>query len=125
MVEVVVVVSVAAVLAATMVVSAAIALGTVSVGYQIYSGEKQRQQQKKQLRLQEQANRDAKQRAKEASDRADIEMNKANRKRADVSAITKKEEQAALTGPAGTLLTGVQGVDSGNLNLGGNTLLGG
>ena len=108
-----------------MVVSAAIALGTVSVGYQIYSGEKQRQQQKKQLRLQEQANRDAKQRAKEASDRADIEMNKANRKRADVSAITKKEELAALTGPAGTLLTGVQGVDSSNLNLGGNSLLGG
>ena len=107
-----------------MVVSAAIALGTVSVGYQIYSGEKQRQQQKKQLRLQEQANRDAKQRAKEAADRADIEMNKANRKRADVSALTKKEEQAALTGPAGTLLTGVQGVDSSSLNLGGNTLLG-
>ena len=75
--------------------------------------------------MQEQANRDAKQRAKEASDRADIEMNKANRKRADVSAITKKEEQAALTGPAGTLLTGVQGVDSSNLNLGGNSLLGG
>ena len=108
-----------------MVVSAAIALGTVSVGYQIYSGEKQRQQQKKQLRLQEQANRDAKQRAKEASDRADIDINNANRKRADVSAITKKEEQAALTGPAGTLLTGVQGVDSSNLNLGGNSLLGG
>ena len=108
-----------------MVVSAAVALGAVSVGYQIYSGEKQRRQQKKQLQLQEQANRDAKQRAKEASDRADIEMNKANRNRADVSAITKKEEQAALTGPAGTLLTGVQGVDTKDLNLGGNTLLGG
>ena len=107
-----------------MVVSAVV-LGAASVGYQIYSGEQQRKQQKKQLRLQEQANRDAKQRAKEASDRADIEMNKANRKRADVSAITKKEEQAALTGPAGTLLTGVQGVDSSQLNLGGNTLLGG
>ena len=107
-----------------MVVSA-IVIGAVSTGYQIYSGEKQRQQQKKQLALQRQANADAKQRAKEASDRADIEMNKANRKRADVSAITKKEEQAALTGPAGTLLTGVQGVDSSNLNLGGNTLLGG
>ena len=106
-----------------MVVSAVV-LGAASVGYQIYSGEKQRQQQKKQLRLQEQANRDAKQRAKEAADRADIEMNKANRKRADVSALTKKEEQAALTGPAGTLLTGVQGVDSSSLNLGGNTLLG-
>ena len=107
-----------------MVVSAVV-IGAASVGYQIYSGEKQRQQQKKQLRLQEQANRDAKQRAKEASDRADIEMNKANRKRADVSALTRKEEQEAMSGPAGTLLTGVQGVDSSQLNLGGNTLLGG
>ena len=92
-----------------MVVSAVV-IGAASVGYQIYSGEQQRKQQKKQLALQRQANEDARQRAKEASDRADIEMNKANRKRADVSAITKKEEQAALTGPAGTLLTGVQGV---------------
>tara|TARA_B100000131_G_scaffold164949_1_gene159518 strand:- start:151 stop:477 length:327 start_codon:yes stop_codon:yes gene_type:complete len=108
-----------------MVVSAAIALGTVSVGYQIYSGEKQRRQQKKQLEMQRQANEDARKRAKEASDRADIEMNKANRKRADVSALTKKEEQAAMAGPAGTLLTGVQGVDTKDLNLGGNTLLGG
>tara|TARA_R100001510_G_scaffold2573_1_gene1971 strand:- start:111 stop:437 length:327 start_codon:yes stop_codon:yes gene_type:complete len=106
-------------------ITAAIALGTVSVGYQIYSGEKQRQQQKKQLRLQEQANRDARQQAKEAADRADVEMNRANRKRADVSAIQSKEEQAALTGPAGTMLTGVQGVDPNQLNLGGNTLLGG
>tara|TARA_Y100000361_G_C10934110_1_gene225392 strand:- start:81 stop:404 length:324 start_codon:yes stop_codon:yes gene_type:complete len=103
----------------------AIALGAVSVGYQIYSGEQQRKQQKKQLKLQEQANMDAKKRAKEAADRADIEMNKENRKRADVSAITRKEEQAALTGPAGTMLTGVSGVNPNELNLGGNTLLGG
>ena len=101
------------------------AIGAALVGYQVYSGERQHRQQKKQLEMQRQANEDARKRAKEASDRADIEMNKANRKRADVSAITKKEEQAALTGPAGTLLTGVQGVDSSNLNLGGNTLLGG
>ena len=101
------------------------ALGSAFLGYQVYQGERQHREQKKQLRLQEQANRDARQRAKEASDRADIEMNKANRKRADVSAITKKEEQAALTGPAGTLLTGVQGVNPSGLNLGGNTLLGG
>ena len=107
-----------------MVVTAAV-IGAASVGYQIYSGEQQRRQQKKQLRLQEQANADARQRAKEAADRADVEMNRANRKRADVSAIQSKEEQAALTGPAGTMLTGVQGVDPDQLNLGGNTLLGG
>jgi len=101
------------------------ALGAALVGYQVYSGERQHREQKKQLEMQRQANADAKQRAKEAADRADIEMNKANRKRADVSAITRKEEQAALSGPAGTLLTGVQGVDTKDLNLGGNTLLGG
>jgi len=107
-----------------MVVSAVI-VGAATVGSQIYASNQQRKQQKKQLALQRQANQDAKDRAKEAGDRADIEMNKANRKRADVSALTKKEEQAAMAGPAGTLLTGVQGVDSSNLNLGGNTLLGG
>jgi len=107
-----------------MVVSAVI-VGAATVGSQLYASHQQKKQQKKQLALQRQANEDARQRAKEASDRADIEFNKANRRRADVSAITKKEEQAALTGPAGTLLTGVQGVDPGGLNLGGNTLLGG
>tara|TARA_R100000995_G_scaffold79522_1_gene50627 strand:- start:279 stop:602 length:324 start_codon:yes stop_codon:yes gene_type:complete len=107
-----------------MIVSAVI-VGAATVGSQIYASNQQRKQQKKQLALQRQANQDAKDRAKEAGDRADIEMNKANRKRADVSALTKKEEQAAMAGPAGTLLTGVQGVDSSNLNLGGNTLLGG
>ena len=107
-----------------MVVSAVV-IGAASVGYQIYQGERQNRQQRKQLRLQEQANADARTRAKEAADRADVEMNRANRKRADVSAIQSKEEQAALTGPAGTMLTGVQGVDPNQLNLGGNTLLGG
>jgi len=100
-------------------------IGGALLGYQIYSGEQQRRQQKKALKLQEQANADARQQAKEARDRADVEMNRANRKRADVSAIQSKEEQAALTGPAGTMLTGVQGVDPNQLNLGGNTLLGG
>ena len=97
----------------------------LSLGYQVYSGEKQKALQRKRLRMQEQANRDARQAQKEAKDRADVEMNRANRKRADVSAIQSKEEQAALTGPAGTMLTGVQGVDPNQLNLGGNTLLGG
>tara|TARA_Y100001938_G_C8001566_1_gene384996 strand:- start:43 stop:366 length:324 start_codon:yes stop_codon:yes gene_type:complete len=99
-------------------------LGGLTLGYQVYSGEQQKRQQQKQLRMQEQANANARKRAKEAADRADVEMNRANRKRADVSAIESREEQAALTGPAGTMLTGAQGVDPNQLNLGGNTLLG-
>ena len=108
-----------------MAVQAAVALGTAALGYQVYSGQKQQKQQRKQLALQAQANEDAKARAKEAADRADIEQNKANRNRADVSAIKSKEEQSALSGPAGTMLTGVGGVDKNQYNLGGNTLLGG
>ena len=46
----------------------------------------QQKQQKKQLALQRQANADAKQRAKMAQDRADMELNKENRKKADVGA---------------------------------------
>ena len=102
----------------------AIVVGTVGVGYSIYAGEQQKKQQQKQLAMQREANQDAKTRAKEAADRADIETNKANRKRVDVSAIRSKEEQAALSGPAGTMLTGNQGVNPDNLTLGGNTLLG-
>ena len=55
----------------------------------------------------------------------DIEQNKANRQTANVGAIKSKEEQSALSGPAGTMLTGSGGVDNSQYNLGGNTLLGG
>ena len=103
----------------------AIVVGAVGVGYTVYAGEQQKKQQKKQLKAQERANQDAREAAEQVEKRADIEMNRANRKRADVAAIQSKEEQAALTGPAGTMLTGTSGVNPDNLTLGGNTLLGG
>ena len=98
-----------------------VALGAAAVGYQYYSGQRAHEQQKKQLAMQEQANKDAKQRAKEAADRADMEMNKANRKKPDVDAISRKNKAEA----GGTLLTGNQGIELDQSNLGGNTLLGG
>ena len=107
-----------------MVVSAFVAVAAVGVGYSIYSGEQQRKQQQKSLNMQRDANEQAKADAKRAEDRADIEQNRANRKKADVAAVQSKEEQAALSGPAGTMLTGNQGVDPDDLKLGGNTLLG-
>ena len=106
-----------------MAITSAIA-AVASVGYSIYSGQKQQKQQQKQLKLQEEANVEAKETAKKEADRADVEMNRANRKKADVAAIQSKEDQSALSGPAGTMLTGVQGVDPDKLKLGGNTLLG-
>ena len=108
-----------------MAVTAIATAAVVGVGYSIYSGEKQQQQQKKQLKLQEQANVEAKETAKKEADRADVEMNRANRKKADVAAVKSKEDQSALSGPAGTMLTGNQGVNPDDLKLGGNTLLGG
>ena len=108
-----------------MAITAAVVLGAVSVGYQIHSGNKQQEAKKKQLALQQQANQDAKQRAKEAADRNEVEMNKANQKKVNVGALQSKEEQAAMAGPAGTMLTGNQGVTNDQYNLGGNTLLGG
>ena len=44
-----------------------VALGSAFLGYQVYQGERQHRQQKKQLEMQRQANADAKKRAKEAS----------------------------------------------------------
>ena len=81
-----------------MAVTAIVASTVVSAGVSYYQGQQQKKQQQKQLAMQKQANEDAKTRAKEAADRADIEQNRANRKRADVAAIQSKEEQAALTG---------------------------
>lgn len=98
-----------------------VALGAAAVGYQYYSGQRAHEQQKKQVAMQEQANKDAKERAKKAADRADIEMNRANRKKPDVEAIKRKNE----AGSGGTMLTGNQGVELDKSNLGGNTLLGG
>ena len=108
-----------------MAVTAIITSAVIGAGTAYYQGQQLKKQAKKQLQQQRQFNEEAKERAKEATERADIEQNRANRKRADVAAIQSKEEQAALTGPAGTMLTGVQGVDPDNLTLGGNTLLGG
>ena len=102
----------------------AIVVGTVGVGYSIYAGEQQKKQQQKSLAMQASANKEAVERGKEAADRADVATNRANRKKVEVGAIRSKEEQAALSGPAGTMLTGVEGVKLGEENLGGNTLLG-
>ena len=108
-----------------MAITAVIASTVVSAGVSYYQGQQQKKQQQKQLEQQRRFNEEAKTRAKEAKDQADIEQNRANRKRADVAAIQSKEEQASLTGPAGTMLTGTTGVPTENLTLGGNTLLGG
>ena len=103
-----------------------LAVTSVFSAYQGYKqGQEQKKAQRKAQENQRRMNAEAKQRRKEASDRADIQQNKAHKKKAEVSALSNKEEQAAMAGPAGTMLTGTSGVDPNKLNLGGNTLLGG
>ena len=85
-----------------MAITAAVALGAVSVCYQIHSANKQQEAQKKQLALQQQANQDAKQSAKEAADRNEVEMNKANQKKVNVGALQSRHisKCTVLTLPA-------------------------
>ena len=108
-----------------MAVTAIIASTVVGVGTSIYTQHQQKKQQKKQLEQQKKFNEEAKERAEQAERKQEEQLNKENRKTADVSAIQSKAEQAALSGPAGTMLTGNQGVNPDDLTLGGNTLLGG
>lgn len=53
------------------------------------------------------------------------QINRANAKSPDTAAIASQNAQAAKGGAAGTLLTGVGGVNPGSLSLGKTTLLGG
>ena len=99
-------------------------LSALAFGYQVYAGEKQKASQQKQLAMQKQANIDAKQEAKQAKDRADIEYNRANRQTTDVGAITDESKLMGKSGIGGTMLTGNMGIDPNELNLGKKTLLG-
>lgn len=104
-----------------MAVTAAIA-AVASTGYSIYSGEQQAKQQKKSLQMQEQANKQAVATATKQEKSAEENIRAANRKQADVSAILAAAQETG--GGDRTLLTGPTGVDTSQLTLGKNTLLG-
>lgn len=122
-----------------MAVSAAIATAvTAAVGttYSIVQGNKaeaaQKDAMKKQekaqaqaMELQEKGQKEALDIQKRQATAAEQNINRANRKQPDVGAIMQSAEAASAGGPAGTMLTGPQGVDPNALALGKNTLLGG
>lgn len=93
------------------------ATAAVSTAYSVYSGEKQQSAQKK---ASAQANANAKKQAQQAEQ----ELNRANQKSPDVGALLSANQQNALSGQSGTMLTGAQGVDPNSVPLGRNTLLG-
>lgn len=86
-------------------------------GLSYIQGQQQASQQKK-----------AMQEAKVANEKtlaaADQEMNRKNAKQPNTAALAAANAQAAQQGNAGTSLTGPTGVDSSQLLLGKNTLLG-
>ena len=95
--------------------AAALAAGT---GYSIHEGERAAgAQEKAQLMSMAETQKTAR--------AADEATNRANQKRPNANAILAAAQQAAKGGMGGTLLTGPQGVNTGELSLGKSTLLGG
>lgn len=105
-------------------VTAAVA-AVVGTSYAIYSGEQQKAAQADALSQQERAQKEAKERAQGQQQRAEQTENAARAKSPDVAGILEAAGKAAQGGPAGTMLTGPQGVNPADLTLGKNTLLGG
>ena len=62
--------------------------------------------------------------AAKQADLAEQANNRANSKSPDIGAMLSSNQQAAKGGQSSTMLTGPQGVDMSQLNLGKNTLLG-
>lgn len=97
-------------------ITAAVAVG----GALTYSAYTSNQASKRQ----QGAQREAVAQAEKQAAQAEREFNRANAKKPNVGAIVAANQQASLTGQAGTMLTGPQGIDPTKLELGKNTLLG-
>lgn len=100
--------------------SLAIAAVTAVAGTMAYSAYTSNQASKRQAAAQREATAQAEKQAVQA----EREFNRANAKKPNVGAIVASNQQAALSGQAGTMLTGPTGIDPTKLELGKNTLLG-
>ena len=107
---------------ATILAGAALAIAATGTGYSIYEGERAAKAQEK---AQRQSMAQSMVQAKQTERAADEATNRANQKRPNANAILAAAQQAAKGGMGGTLLTGPQGVNTGELSLGKSTLLGG
>lgn len=88
-------------------------------------GGMQYDQQKAAQKAAEEANNAAAESAKKNQALQEQAMNRANAKTPDAGALLESNARAATTGAGSTMLTGPQGVNPNNLQLGKNTLLGG
>jgi len=96
--------------------AAAVMVGTTLAN--AYSANQQKQQQKG-------AQYQAQQAALKQEKQMEQQLNAANKKRPNTSAMLDSASQSARAGQSGTMLTGAQGVDPSMLTLGKTTLLGG
>ena len=103
---------------ATILAGAALAIAATGTGYSIYEGERTAGAQKSAQRM-------SMAETQKTARAADEATNRANQKRPNANAILAAAQQAAKGGMGGTLLTGPQGVNTGELSLGKSTLLGG
>lgn len=94
------------------------AVMAAATAYSAYSGNQQKQQMKG-------ANYQAEQAALKQEKQMEQDLNAANKKRPNTTAMLDNAAQSARAGQSGTMLTGTQGVDPSMLTLGKNTLLGG
>ena len=102
----------------TILAGAALAVAAAGTGYSMYQGERTADMQKR-------AQRQALAGSRAAAKAADEANNRANQKRPNANAILAAAQQAAKGGMGGTLLTGPQGANLGEMSLGKSTLLGG
>ena len=102
--------------------TAAAAVG--STAYGIYNGQQQQGAQKKALAQQTTVQQQAEANALSTERKSEIAQNAANQKAPNVAAILAKAAQMGNQGLSSTMLTGPGGVNTSNLNLGKNTLLG-
>jgi len=102
----------------TILASAALAVAAAGTGYSIHAGERN-------AKKQDDAQRQSMALAKQTAQSADEATNRVNRKRPNANAILAAAQQAAKGGMGGTLLTGPQGANLGEMLLGKSTLLGG
>ena len=96
----------------------------VGTGYSIYQGEKMADQQRQANERQAIAQAEAKTAAEKQQATSEQAVNKANAKEADVSSIMAAAQEAGKGTGTGTLLTGPQGSQVADMNLGKSTLLG-
>lgn len=101
------------------VVATAAVAGTA---YNIYQGQQMADQQQQANERQRVAQNEAKASAEKQQQTAEQNVNKANAKQADVSSIMAAAQEAGKG--TGTLLTGPQGTQVADMNLGKSTLLG-